>query len=91
MKKIIKFILILLLLSFIYFVYTNYPRLQIITGFSSKSVASGMFLSHRTQESVENGDNDFPPIENSENVVNMEEKSVTSTIFGMKPAKAIYR
>ncbi len=91
MKKIIKFILILLLLSFIYFVYANYPRLQIITGFSSKSVASGMFLSHRTQESVENGDNDFPPIEDSENIVNLEEKSVTSTIFGLKPAKAIYR
>ena len=91
MKKILKPILILIFLGLVYFVYANYPRLQIITGFSSKSVASGMFLSHRTQESVENGDNDFPPIEHSDNNVNLEEKSVTSTIFGMRPAKAIYR
>jgi len=91
MKKILKPILIVIFLGLVYFIYTNYPRLQIITGFSSKSVASGMFLSHRTQESVENGDNDFPPIEHSDNNVNLEEKSVTSTIFGMKQAKSIYR
>jgi len=91
MRKILKPILFLIVFSFIYFAYTNYPRLQIITGFSSKSVASGMFLANRTQESVELGDNDFSPIKSANNEVNTQEKLVTSTIFGLKSAKAIYR
>jgi len=91
MKRILKPVLLILALGFVYFVYTNYPRLQIITGFSSKSVASGMFLANRTQESVELGDNDFPPIKNANNKVDLKTKSVTATIFGLKPAKAIYR
>ncbi|MCK5677493.1 MAG: serine hydrolase, partial [Flavobacteriaceae bacterium] len=90
MKKILKFILIIMLLGIVYIAYTNYPRLDIITGFSSKSVASGMFLANRTQESVEKGDNDFPPIDQAKNNVNLAEQSVTSSIFGLKNRKAIY-
>ncbi len=90
MKKIFKIILTILLLGIVYFAYTNYPRLDIITGFSSKSVASGIFLANRTQESVEKGDNDFPPIDQAKNNVNLAERSVTSSIFGLKSRKAIY-
>ncbi len=79
-----------MLLGIVYIVYTNYPRLDIITGFSSKSVASGMFLANRTQESVEKGDNDFSPIDQAKNNVNLAERSVTSSIFGLKNRKAIY-
>lgn len=81
----------IVVIGIIYFAYSNYPRLQIITGFSSKSVASGMFFANRTQESVELGDNDFSPIKAANNKVDLEAKSVTSTFFGLKPAKAIYR
>ena len=90
MKKIIKYVLIFLLLGLVYLVYSNYPRLNIITGFASKSVASGIFLANRTQESVEKGDNDFPPIDQSTNKVNLSERSVTSSIFGLKERKAVF-
>ncbi|NOQ92076.1 MAG: serine hydrolase [Flavobacteriaceae bacterium] len=90
MKKILKPILLLIALSFIYFVYANYPRLNIITGFASKSVASGVFLANRTQESVEQGDNDFPPIDQAKNTVDLVQQSVTSSFFGLKTRKAIY-
>jgi CubicO group peptidase (beta-lactamase class C family) len=90
MKKTVKLILFILLLAFVYFIYANYPRLNIITGFSSKSVASGMFLANRTQESVEQGDNNFPPIDRATNHVNLSERSVTSSIYGLKSRKAIY-
>ncbi len=90
MKKIIRIVLIVLFVSLIYVVYTNYPRLNIITGFSSKSVASGMFLANRTQESIEQGDNDFSPIDLANNKVNRSERSVTSSLFGLKSRKAIY-
>ena len=90
MKKILKPILGIFLLGLIYIAYTNYPRLNIITGFSSKSVASGMFIANRTQESVELGDNDFSPIDGAKNKVNLSERSVTSSFFGLKNRKAIY-
>ena len=90
MKKIIKYILIFLFLGVVYLVYSNYPRLNIVTGFASKSVASGVFLANRTQESVEKGDNDFPPIDKATNEVNLSERSVTSNIYGLKKRKAIY-
>ncbi len=90
MKKIIKYILIFLFLGVVYLVYSNYPRLNIVTGFASKSVTSGVFLANRTQESVEKGDNDFPPIDKATNEVNLSERSVTSNIYGLKKRKAIY-
>jgi len=90
MKKIIKYILVFLFLGVVYLVYSNYPRLNIVTGFASKSVASGVFLANRTQESVEKGDNDFPPIDKATNEVNLSERSVTSNIYGLKKRKAIY-
>ena len=91
MKKAIKRISIIVLLILIYFVYTYYPRLNIITGFSSKSVASGVFLANRTQASVEQGDNNFGLIKKAKNKVSLETKTVISTIYGLKSAKAIYR
>ena len=90
MKKALKFVLLVAILGFVYIVYTNYPRLNIITGFSSKSVASVMFLANRTQESVEQGDNNFPPIDQATNKVNIADRSVISSVFGLKSRKAIY-
>jgi CubicO group peptidase (beta-lactamase class C family) len=78
------------LLALAYIVVTNYPRLDIITGFSSKNVASGVFFAGRSQESVEEGDNGFSPINLAENIVDRDERSVTSTVFGLKKRKAIY-
>ncbi len=91
MKKFFKYFLILLILGLVYVVYTNYPRLNIVTGFSAKSVASGIFFANRSQESVEKGDNDIISVRDTKNEVNTNEKSVVSTILGIKSRKAIYR
>ncbi len=91
MKKIIKYIFLFLILGLVYIVYTNYPRLNIVTGFASKSIASGVFLANRTQESVEKGDNDFSPIDQAKNKVNLSEQLVISSLHGLKKRKAIYR
>ncbi len=91
MKKFIKYILILLLLGFVYSVYSNYPRLNIVTGFASKSLASGLFLANRTQESVEKGDNDIDQVRDASNIVDLNKKTITSTFFGLKERIAIYR
>jgi len=91
MKKIVKFGLIPLLIIVIGVVVYNYPRLNIITGFSAKSVCSCTFEADRDLASIENGDNGFSPINLASNTINFEEKSVTSKVFGLKARKAIYK
>lgn len=91
MKKILKLVLVLIVATLVYFGFTTYKKLDIITGYSSKSVASGVFLAHRTQASIEQGDNDIPSIDLAKNVVNTDDKSVTSTAFGLKKRTAVFR
>jgi len=91
MKKIAKYSLLIAILGIIYVAYTNYPRLNIITGFSAKSACSCTFEAERDLHSIEVGDNDIDPIYYAKNVINHKEKSVTSTVFGLKKRKAIFR
>ena len=91
MKKIIKFGVFIVLIILIAIVVFNYPRLNIITGFAAKSVCSCTFEAERDQQSIEADDNDIDPIYLAKNVINFEEKSVTSTVFGLKKRVAIYK
>lgn len=91
MKKFLKYGLLLLVLALVYVVYANYPRLDIITGFSAKSVCSCTFEAGRDLKSIEEGDNDIDMVNYASNKINLEEKSVTSSVFGLKKRTAIYK
>ncbi|MDT8418126.1 MAG: serine hydrolase [Lutibacter sp.] len=91
MKKTLKYSLLIVILAIVYAVYTNYPRLDIITGFSAKSVCSCTFEAGRDLKSIEEGDNDIDMVNYATNKINFEEKSVTSTVFGLKKRKAVYK
>lgn len=91
MKKILKWGSIILGIVVLYIAFFEYPKLEIITGYSAKSVASGVFIGGRTQESVETGDNDFSLMFLSTNEVNEQRNEVRSSIFGMQPKKAVFR
>ena len=91
MKKILKYSAIVVIIAITYIVYSNYPRLNIITGFSAKNVCSCTFEAGRSQKSVEEGDNNFSTVFYAKNVVNVKKKSVTSTVFGLKKRKAVYK
>ena len=91
MKKILKYGLLLLVLALVYVVYANYPRLDIITGFSAKSVCSCTFEAGRDLKSIEEGDNDIDMVNYATNNINLEEKSVTSAFFGLKKRTAVYK
>ena len=91
MKRLIKYLAFLILIVVAYFTYTTYPKLDILSGFSSKSVASHLFIAGRSQESTEMEDNDVPSMNLAKNVVNDREKSVSSTALGIKTRKAIFR
>ncbi len=91
MKKIFKILGFAALLFVVYFVYITYPKLDLISGFSAKSMASGHFIDHRSQEIIEQNDNDIPKIDWAKNTINEVEKFATASVFGLKERKAIYR
>ncbi len=91
MKKLIKYFVLLLLIVVAYFGFTMYPKLDIVSGFSSKSVASHLFIAERNQDFTEREDNNIPSMELANNYVDERSKSVTSTALYIKTRKAIYR
>jgi len=91
MKKIFKFLGLALLVFLVYFGYTTYPKLDIISGFSAKSVASGHFIDNRSLEMIEKGDNDIPMMDLAKNKIDENGQFVTTAVYGLKNRKAIYR
>jgi CubicO group peptidase (beta-lactamase class C family) len=91
MKKYFKVGIFFFFLCLGYLAFTNYPKLELISGFSAKSVASGHFIDHRSQDIIEKSDNDFGLIGLATNQINESGKFATATVFGLKKRKAIYR
>jgi len=90
MKKLFKILGFSIVLLLAYYFYINYP-LDIISGFSAKSIASGHFIGNRSKEMIESGDNDVSVLFLADNKINESEKFAISSVFGFKERKAIYR
>ncbi|MNX40053.1 6-aminohexanoate-dimer hydrolase [compost metagenome] len=91
MKKFFQILGLATLIGFTYFGFTTYPKLDLISGFSSKSLASGHFIDNRSQEMVEKGDNDINLIDLADNKIDEDGKFASATVYGLKERKAIYR
>lgn len=91
MKKLLKYSLLLLVLVIIYVVYTNYPRLNIISGYSAKNMSSSVFVAERTLAATDSQDNNFSPIDLADDTIDYEHKSATASVYGFMKRKAIYR
>jgi CubicO group peptidase (beta-lactamase class C family) len=91
MKKAFKILGLALLLFLVYFGFTTYPKLDLISGFSAKSVASGHFIDNRSLEMIEKGDNDIDMIDLATNKIGETSKSASASVYGLKERKAIYR
>ena len=91
MKRFLKTFAVLLLIVLLYLRISIYPQLDLISGFSAKSVASGHFIDGRDLKTIEQGDNDIPKVDWATNKINDEGRFVTSTVHGLKERKAIYR
>ncbi len=90
-KKTLKIVAALVLIVLITLYFTIYPKLDLVTGFSSKSVASWINISNRTAEDVKQTDNNFDIMPKAKNTVKANGKIVEATIFGFKKRTAIYR
>ena len=92
MRKILKRLLYVILLgALLYGIIYAWPRVPIITAFAAKGMCSSVFLAGKDPERVSAEDLSFFPISLSKTRVNYEEKSVTSTVFGMAKRKAVFR
>jgi hypothetical protein len=91
MKKFFQILGLATLIGLTYFGFTTYPKLDLISGFSSKSLASGHFIDNRSQEMVEKGDNDINLIDLADNKIDEEGKFASASVYGLKERKAIYR
>lgn len=91
MKKIFKILGVIALVLLFYFGFTTYPKLDLISGFSAKSITSSHFIDNRSLATIESGDNDIPMITMAKNELNDADKTGTASVFGLKKRKAIYR
>ena len=89
--KILKRSLLLLLTVVVLIVIINYPKLNIIAGYSAKSTNSSVFLANRTAAFTDSTDNNFSPINLAADKINKDQKTSTSSVFGLLTRKAFYR
>ena len=91
MKKTFKFIGIIVLVYILYFIVTTYQKLDLISGFASKNVASAHFIGQRNLKLIQQTDNDMSLIDLAKNEIDGTEKSASASVYGLKTRKAIYR
>ncbi|TDE31601.1 class C beta-lactamase-related serine hydrolase [Flavobacterium ranwuense] len=91
MKNLFKFVGFASFIGIFYFGFTTYPKLDLISGFSAKSIASGYFIDNRSQEMIEKSDNDIDMIDLAKNKIEETAKFAVASVYGLKERKAIYR
>src|SRR5512133_1498812 len=70
---------------------SQYPKLYIATGYGAKCMASGIFVAGRDPEMIYSNDLDYSIVKYTRNKVDYQEKSVTTTLFGLARQKAVFR
>jgi len=89
--KTLKRSLLLLLTVVVLIVVVNYPKLNIIAGYSAKSMNSSVFLAERPIAFTDSTDNNFSPINLGTDTVDKTTKTSTTSVFGLLTRKAFYR
>ena len=87
MKKILLLIAVIIAITIIY----NYPKLNILAGYSAKNTASSVFLANRSLEFTDKNDNNFSPINLTSDEINTQKKWAIGSAFGLLKRKAVYR
>ncbi|MBD0776302.1 serine hydrolase [Maribacter sp. ANRC-HE7] len=85
--KLVKRVVVPVLILLAGIIWFNYPKLNIISGFAAKSMASNHFIAHRSMESINANDHNVPMIKlaQSELIPN----GATATVYGLMKRKAI--
>lgn len=89
--KIFKRILLLVFSMVLLIIIFNYPKLNIIVGYSAKNTASSVFLAERSLAFTDATDNNFSPVNLAEDNIDTEKRMAISSVFGLLTRKAIFR
>ncbi|MCH2033926.1 MAG: beta-lactamase family protein [Tenacibaculum sp.] len=89
--KILKRSLLLLFTILLLIVFYNYPKLNILAGYSSKMTGSSVFLAERDLVFTDSTDTNFSPINLASNSINEEKKTAQSSAFGLLKRTSKYR
>lgn len=90
MKKALKIFFAIIVIGIIYFVFAIYPKFDIVSGFSAKSISSHYFLAGRSQEYTEVNDANIPSMELATTNINKKNQTVTSSVFGLKKRTVVF-
>lgn len=87
-KRTVLFILCIVISYGIYYAWFAFP---IISGFSAKNACSCVFLQGRTKEDIMKGELGAFPLSLGSIDVNLQDSSVSGSVFGLAGRKAIFR
>ncbi|NER13155.1 serine hydrolase [Leptobacterium flavescens] len=90
MKK-LKWILLILLAALGVGVILNYPKLNIISGYSAKNMSSSVFVAERSFDVIDSIDNGFAPVNIAADEIDLNGKSASASVYGFKKRTAVYR
>lgn len=90
MKRLKQFLFVLVIIVTT-IVFLNYPKLNMISGFASKNLASTMYLSKRTATSIIENDHNVPLIKLADEAYNAKNSSALADVFGFMERETICR
>ncbi len=70
---------------------SQYPKLYIATGYGAKCLASGIFVAGRDAQSVQDLDLNYSIVKYTKSTIDYQNKSVTTSFFGLAGQTAVYR
>jgi hypothetical protein len=89
--KILKRLLLLTGAILLLILIINYPKLNILAGYSAKNTASSVFLGERSLSFTDTTDNNFSPVNLATNAIDKQKKTASSSVFGLLTRKSIIR
>lgn len=89
--KIFKRILLALVLILALVIYLNYPKLNIISGYASKYMASSVTIGNHNPDYIKKNDLAMPLIEMAETTYDDQESSASASVYGLMTRKTIDR
>ena len=81
---------VIVLIGIMFGFYYLYIRLPIINGYAAKNMCSCVFVAGREQKDIEANDLNFSLVKYASNTIDFENKTVTSSFWGMRSQMAFY-
>ena len=91
LKKIGLAILILILAALSYVLYIYIPQLPVANGYAAKKMCSCTFIAGREQAAIQREDLGFSPLSLTKTKIDLDARTATSSVFGLRPRTAEFR